>query len=99
MPIQFIPNPAVGQEVAVTPEMAAALLGIAEVAVEVAKSVAPVATGAYRDSIHAEGEIGKATIIADDEKAKWIEFGTGEPGPTPAFAPLRRGADVIGLGR
>lgn len=29
--------------------------------------------------------------------AAWMEFGTGHPGPTPAYAPLRRGAQAMGL--
>lgn len=29
--------------------------------------------------------------------ASWIEFGTGGQAPTPAYAPLRKGADHAGL--
>lgn len=29
--------------------------------------------------------------------ASWIELGTGQPGPTPAYAPLRRAARSMGL--
>ena len=38
-----------------------------------------------------------ARINANDFKSAFIEFGTGEPGPTPAFAPLRRGCEAAGL--
>lgn len=54
----------------------------------------------YADQIVAEvGEergiiVGRVT--AKDRISGFIEFGTGEPGPTPAFAPLRRGAMMAG---
>ena len=38
-----------------------------------------------------------ARVNADKFTSNWIEFGTGEPGPTPAFAPLRRAAESVGL--
>jgi hypothetical protein len=97
MTVRFKPNPLAGAILAKTPEMMAFLLGLAESAASAAQSIAPVGTGAYRDSIDAEVEPGKARVNANDWKAVFIEFGTGQPGPTPKFAPLRRGAEMTGL--
>lgn len=36
-------------------------------------------------------------IRATDWKSRWIEYGTGPPAPTPAFAPLRKAAISVGL--
>ncbi len=98
MAVKFVPNPAIGPILARTPEMMAVLLAAAEAGAAAARSIAPVgATGKYRDGIGAEVEPGRARINANDYKSNWIEFGTGQPGPTPAFAPLRRGAEMAGL--
>ncbi len=94
MPVTFIPNPLVGAELAETAEMEAALLSSAEMAAEAAQALAPVLTGAYRDSIHAEAEEGEARLVADVPYAVYVEFGTVD---TPAFSPLRRGAEAAGL--
>jgi len=61
---------------------------VAEEIAEAARSVAPVDTGAYRDSIHIED--GK--VVADVDYAAVIEVGSSD---TPAFSPLRRGAETI----
>jgi hypothetical protein len=93
----FVPD----DEFARSTDMQDILYGKAEDAVEIAKSIAPVVTGAYRDSIHpergAEGPVAVAYVVASDYKAIWIEFGTEDPVPTPAFAVLRRSIDGIGL--
>ena len=60
----------------------------AEAIAEAARELAPVLTGTYRDSIHVED--GK--VVADAPHAAAVEGGTND---TPAFAPLRRGAETI----
>ena len=97
MAVKFVPTPGIGPIIARTPEMMAFLLAAAEVAAMAAQSIAPVGTGAYRDGISAEVEPGRARVNANDWKSVFIEFGTGQPGPTPKFAPLRRGAEMAGL--
>lgn len=66
-----------------------------------ARRIAPALSGDYANSITAvsgvEGSSALARVIADDWKAVFIEFGTGPVAPTPAFAPLRRGAEAAGL--
>lgn len=98
----FRMNPTFLPRLAASPEVGAMLLDGARAVAERAKDVAPVASGAYRDSIHAElvveNGIVKARVVADDPTgaAGLIEFGTVD---TPAFAPLRRGLEaVFGLG-
>lgn len=58
-----------------------------------ARALAPVDQGDYRAALRADAN----RVIADDRKALWIEFGTGPPAPTPAYAPLRRAARRRGL--
>lgn len=66
------------------------------------RSVAPVESGRYAASITVlkknmtvRGMPAKR-VAATNFKAHWIEFGTGEPGPTPAFAPRAKTAAHFG---
>lgn len=88
----FLPNPAAGAlaEVAARP---IALLA-AEEAARAAQGIAPVLTGAYAASIHAEATGEGAAIVADVPYAVYVEVGTSD---TPAFHPLARGAEAAGL--
>lgn len=56
----------------------------------------PFSTGAYLESIEVQdGDVpGSKRVIATDWKSNWVEFGTEH---SPAFAPLRRGADSVGV--
>ncbi|KUH99263.1 HK97 gp10 family phage protein [Mycobacterium sp. IS-3022] len=83
------------------PAIDAANRELAEDARDYWKSVSPVDTGAYRDSVHVEGrpdvdKLPARAVVASDWKASWIEFGTGGDTPTPEFAP--RGKTVIRFG-
>ena len=71
-------------------------LQIAEKLAEVAKAMAPVNTGAYRDGIIAQRTDGGARVYASDNKSSWIEFGIPSRGQ-PAHFILRRAADILGL--
>lgn len=98
---RFVYRPEVEAELLRDPAMGRAMLLEAERVAQAARSNAPVRTGAYRDSIKAEpfteGGVHKARVNAYDFKAWWIEFGTGHPGPTPAFAVLAKGVQQAGL--
>lgn len=63
---------------------------------EYARSIAPVASGAYRDSIEAsvveEADGWKGHLTAGVEHAIYVEFGTED---TPTFATLRRAGEFI----
>lgn len=94
---RYKPNEAATKMLSRSTEMMRFVKNLADEAATYAKQVAPVATGAYRDSIHGEAKVlgGKATglVIADDFKALWIEFGTEKD--FPAYAPLRKGVERV----
>ena len=67
-----------------------------------AQNLAPYRTRQYLEGIHGEvdrdpGEGYVGFVVSDDFKTVWVELGTGEPLPTPAFQPLRRGLESIGV--
>lgn len=66
------------------------------------RSVSPVDEGRYAASVKVydkylmvDGMPGKR-VAATDFKAAWIEYGTGEPGPTKAVAPRAKTAAHFG---
>lgn len=58
----------------------------------------PVDSGAYAASIKVvkKARRGKGKVRATDHKAAWIEFGTGEPGPTTAHGVGQKVAEHFG---
>lgn len=97
-PNVFVPNPDFADEYESSDDAVEMLRPLAAKGAEVARQVAPARLRHYRGSIDSVAGIaddGKAVgrIFATDFKAVWIEMGTGAPFPTPAFAPLRTGAD------
>lgn len=90
-------NPALSAEFHRSSGGQKALLEAAEAIAENARGLAPVRTGDYRDSITVEQDRKGTRVVAADFKAGWIEFGTGGDTPTPAHAPLRKGAEQAGL--
>lgn len=64
----------------------------AEAAAQIAKGIAPVQTGKYRDSIGVEQDLTGISLVATDFKANWIEKGTIH---MRAFAPLRTAARKV----
>jgi Bacteriophage HK97-gp10, putative tail-component len=95
---QFLPDPKEIAKLTLTPEMLKHFQSIADMVAQEAKQLAPVDTGAYQDSIVGEavldGDGLTARVNAYDFKAWWIEVGTED---TPAFAPLRLGAELAGF--
>lgn len=71
---------------------------MAEEVVPYWKSVSPVRSGKYAASVKVvkKARGGKGKVAATDFKAHWIEFGTGEPGKTKAFAPGQKTAEHFG---
>lgn len=65
---------------------------VAEAGAEYAKSIAPVDTGTFRNSITAEEVDGKWAIVSDDPAASYIEYGTEY---TPEHATFARTADHV----
>lgn len=101
--VTLVVNRGAIQALANAPEMAQMLLSKAEPVERTAKQIAPVgdSTPHYRDMIETiirkRGKALAARVLAKKYTSVWIEFGTGQPGPTPAFAPLRRAAESAGL--
>lgn len=102
--VHFIPNRAGIAAIDQTAQMVEGMKTFAEKIIEGVRSVAPVGSGAgghYVDMLEVEADVesGVATghVVAMKFTALWLEFGTGAPGPTPAFAPLRRGAEAAGF--
>jgi hypothetical protein len=79
---------------------AAVLKGAALGAAE-AKRRAPIDERDYQNGIVAEVELTpigwRGRLRAMDWKSRLIEYGTGPPAPTPAFAPVRKAAISVGL--
>jgi len=68
---------------------------------KVARSFAPVRTGRYGAGIKVrkrpdENGLPVRRVVATDFKSHWIEYGTGEPGPTKASAPMEKAANAFG---
>lgn len=100
MSVIFIPDPDFPQEWAESEDARRLAEDYAEAGLRHAKSIAPVRTGAYRNSLRAEvsetstGWVGM--ILSDDPAAPFIEFGTER---TPTFATLRRALESTGARR
>ena len=71
-------------------------LQMAEKVRDLAKAIAPVVTGRYRDGIKAEKTTLGARVIATDNKSTWIEFGIPSRNHEAQFV-LRRAAEAVGL--
>lgn len=96
MTTTFVPNPVGMAAIAVGVGVQAVLERLGEAIAEGARSAAPEDEGDYIDGIVVEdGEApGSKRVLATDFKSNWIEYGTED---TPAFAPLRLGADSAGV--
>jgi len=81
--LEDVAEPEAVEEYLASDEMTRALLAAAEEAAEYWKSIAPVESGAYRDSIEVKRYGDDVYVVASDFKAGWIEFGTED---TPEFA-------------
>lgn len=96
----FVPDPDFDDDVVRSEELIPGMMDAAVKAAEAAKDAAPVRLEHYKKSIrgvagHRQDGIVVGRVLSDDFKAVWIENGTGPPAPTPAYAPLRRGAEQV----
>lgn len=85
-------------EVKRSPEMRAVIRSrakkVAEEAERIGRQVAP----SYRTTVDEEDHVTRVSANTGGiNAAGWIEVGTGAPSPTPAYAPLRKGAEAAGL--
>lgn len=96
MPNLYRPNPDFDAAFAHSEEARAYAERKAAEGRDFAQSIAPVASGEYRDSIEADvvetpdGWVGR--VIAGAAHSVFVEFGTED---TPIFAPLRRAGETI----
>lgn len=97
MSATFVPNPAGIASIPSLPAFAAAMLELGNQIAQAAQSSAPVLTGAYRNAIESVPHPPGVRVQATDYKSAWIEFGTGYPAPTPAFAVLQNAAGAAGI--
>jgi HK97 gp10 family phage protein len=91
---RFVPNPGMERALASTQDMRIYLKRVAEAGAEEAKQRAPVDSGALRDSIKGDVEMGpqgyEAKVSAGDRKAFYwgmVEFGTSKKGARPYLRP------------
>jgi hypothetical protein len=94
----FIPNLAGIAELGRSKGVLNAMVENAERAAAEARSIAPVDSGDFQDSIHvevsSEGNQPEAQVVAGVDYAVYVELGTSD---TPTFATLRRGSEAAGL--
>jgi hypothetical protein len=104
MSFTFVPNPHAADDIAMSEgwarhlfEVTAAVAAAAKVAFEM-QGPHPYAIGDYVAQIEASVQVEGGRLVgrvdANDEVSWWIEVGTSD---TPTFAPLRLGADMVGL--
>lgn len=96
----FIPNPGFAKEYARSDTPDEMLQDLADRTAARARQDAPRRSGNYRDSIKGivgpdETGVHVGRVLATDFKAHWIEAGTGQPLPTPAFHTLARAAEAV----
>ena len=61
---------------------------------QAAKSIAPVRSGAFRDSITSEISGLRGVVYSDIRYARYLEFGTSD---TPTFATFRRASEMVNI--
>lgn len=86
----FLPNPFLEAELEKELDVSEA----AEVAAQIARAIAPVDSGEYRDSIHVESDGEQTRLVAGTDHGIYVEIGTED---TPAFHVLTRAAEAAGL--
>lgn len=96
--MRFVPNPAFPAELVSLPATHAALQEAAKTVAAKAQDLGSEIDPDYQTDV--ETTAGGARVNASGggiNPASWIEFGTGAPAPTPAYAPLRRAIQSAGF--
>lgn len=91
MPIGFVPNPLFVTLLVASGQMEPMLTEIGRKKAEIARSIAPVDTGAFQASIAYSVSPGEVQLSANTPYAMYLEFGTED---TPTFATLRRALET-----
>lgn len=90
----FIPNRDLQQELERTPEYQGVLGQVANAAKGRAVAIAPDVTGAYKRSVTVVTEQNRVFLATTDPFGHLVEYGSRN---NPAYAPLRRAVQSIGL--
>lgn len=91
----FEPNPDIDEQVKGLDIIGANALDMANHIADVARSSAPVQSGAYVDGIVVQKTKSGARVFASDHKSAWLEFGVPSRG-IPARWILRRAVEAAG---
>lgn len=101
---RFVLNPVGVKALARDAGVRLALHTIAESIAQEVRDIGPKDDDAdphYVEAITVDSGVDKgmatARVNANKFTSNWIEFGTGAPGPTPAFAPMRRAVENLGF--
>lgn len=96
--MKFRRNPHWHEEVRRSPEVRRVRHDAARDVAREAERIGKQVADSYRCEVDDDATRTRVAASADEiNPASWIEFGTGVPTPTPAYAPLRKGADRAGL--
>lgn len=96
--IEFIPNPQLEKDLHTFKPVTESTEKAANVIAAAARELAPVDTGAYRDSITVDKpsqKNGVARVVATDQKSSWIEFGNHHTNQPPQYV-LRTAVEMTG---
>lgn len=98
MAVEFRLNPGLADAVRRSPEVRALVRQMGERVGEEAQRLGQEVAPSYETRVEDEGDgVRVVARTGGINAAGWIELGTGAPTPTPAYAPLRRGAEAAGL--
>ena len=98
MTVRVVLNPGFEATLSRTPAMKAMLRDRGERVANEAERIGRGVAGSYRATVEDSLEgVQVEASTAGINAASWIEFGTGAPTPTQAYAPLRRGSEAAGL--
>ena len=96
MPVVFTPNPAGIARMSRDNEFRSFMERVAREMEQEAQAIAPVSTGAYRESLRGVAEMGRdgweAKLTTDSPYWPFLEFGTSD---TPMFATLRTTLSMV----
>jgi hypothetical protein len=92
--MRFVANPNFQREIEREVEYRAGKVRVGEEVVQTAKGIAPVRTGAYRDSLKTRVQGPRVYVTATDFKGHWIEWGSVN---NRTFAVIRRACRMVGL--
>lgn len=92
--VDFHVNPSFEQEIESAAEYQSAVLGLADEAAQIARSLSPERSGRWRNSIVVMQDTAGIHVAANGRTWHWYEFGNYR---MPASAPFRGACEQLGL--